>query len=179
VPLNTVVACEVSSGNLATIGRWSDLYSARKASASDSGLVYRTVRFAMPPLYLAEARFAPFATRRASQRAEEETHPGPLIIPALVITEVTYLLGTRIGADAEVRFLGDLAAGNLLAESVSASDWMRIAELVASYRNLPFGTADASVIAAAERLGIPDIVTLAHRHFTVVRSTLGDLTLLP
>ena len=55
--------------------------------------------------------------------------PGPLVVPELVITEVTYLLGTRIGVDAEVRFLGDLAAGNLIAEPVAVSDWLRIAEL--------------------------------------------------
>jgi uncharacterized protein len=40
-----------------------------------------------------------------------QTHPGPLLVPTLVITEVTYLLGTRLGPEAEVRFLGDLAAG--------------------------------------------------------------------
>ncbi|MGD9999877.1 MAG: type II toxin-antitoxin system VapC family toxin [Ilumatobacteraceae bacterium] len=108
-----------------------------------------------------------------------ETHPGPLIVPSLVITEVTYLLGTRLGADAEVRFLGDLAAGNLLSESVAASDWLRMAELVATYRDLPLGTADASVIATAERLGIHEIATLDRRHFSVVRSRLGDFTLLP
>lgn len=100
-------------------------------------------------------------------------------MPTLVITEVTYLLGTRLGADAEVRFLGDLAAGTLLAESVAASDWMRIAELVATNRSLPLGTTDASVIAISERLGIRNIATLDRRHFTVVRSRLGDLTLLP
>ncbi len=78
-----------------------------------------------------------------------------------------------------MRFLGDLAAGNLLSESVAAGDWMRMAELVAAYRNLPLGTADASVIATAERLGIRDIATFDRRHFTVVRSRLGDLTILP
>jgi uncharacterized protein len=78
-----------------------------------------------------------------------------------------------------VRFLGDLAAGNLLSESVAAGDWMRMAELVAAYRDLPLGTTDASVIATAERLGIHDIATFDRRHFTVVRSRLGDLTLLP
>ena len=78
-----------------------------------------------------------------------------------------------------MRFLGDLAAGNILAESVAAGDWMRIAELVANYRSLPLETADASVIAAAERLGIGDIATFDRRHFTVVRSKLGELTLLP
>jgi predicted nucleic acid-binding protein len=108
-----------------------------------------------------------------------ETHPGPLLVPTLVITEVTYLLGSRLGSDAEVRFLGDLAAGNLLAEPVAANDWLRIAELVSKYRDLPLGTTDASVIAAAERLGIVEVATLNHRHFAVVRSIVGPLTLLP
>jgi uncharacterized protein len=108
-----------------------------------------------------------------------ETHPGPLLVPVLVITEVTYLLGTRLGAAAEVRFLGDLAAGNLIPEPVVASDWLRIAELVARYHDLPLGTADASVVAAAERLGADEVATLDHRHFSVVRPTAGPFRLLP
>lgn len=108
-----------------------------------------------------------------------ETHPGPLVVPTLVITEVAYLLGTRLGIEPEVRFLGDLAAGNLIAEPVAASDWLRIAELVARYHDLPLGTVDASVIAAAERLGANDIATLDRRHFTVVRSNIGALNLFP
>jgi len=100
-------------------------------------------------------------------------------VPTLVITEVTYLVGTRLGVDPEVRFLGDLAAGNLIVEPVAASDWLRIAELVARYGDLPLGTVDASVIAAAERLATTDIATLDRRHFTVARSTVGDLNLLP
>jgi len=92
---------------------------------------------------------------------------------------VTYLLGTRLGPEAEVRFLGDLAAGNLIAEPVVPGDWLRIAELVARYGDLPLGTTDASVITAAERLRITEIATLDRRHFDVVRSRLGTLTLLP
>jgi predicted nucleic acid-binding protein len=100
-------------------------------------------------------------------------------VPTLVIREVTYLLGTRLGAPAEVRFLGDLAAGNLITEPIAAPDWLRIAELVGRYRDLPLGTVDASVIAAAERLGITEIATLDRRHFTVVKSHLRMLSLLP
>jgi len=85
------------------------------------------------------------------------------------VTEVAYLLETRLGPDAEVRFLGDLAAGNLIAEPVQPADWIRIAELVAAYRDLPLGTVDASVVAAAERLRLVQIATLDRRHFTVVR----------
>ena len=108
-----------------------------------------------------------------------ETHPGPLIVPTLVVTEVVYLLGARLGIDAEVRFLGDLAAGNLITEPVAAPDWMRIAELVVQYRNLPLGTVDASVIAAAERLGVKDVATIDRRYFTVVQSKMGALNLVP
>ena len=97
-----------------------------------------------------------------------------------MVTEVVYLLATRLGHDAEVRFLGDFASGNLIPEHVAASDWLRIAELVQIYSDLPLGTVDGSVIAAAERLAITDVATLDRRHFTVVRpSHAAALTLLP
>jgi predicted nucleic acid-binding protein len=98
-----------------------------------------------------------------------DTASGPLLVPALVITEVVYLLGTRLGAEAEVRFLGSLAAGELIVEHVHASDWLRVAELVWTYRDLPLGTVDASLVAAAERLGITAVATLDRRHLGVVR----------
>jgi predicted nucleic acid-binding protein len=109
-----------------------------------------------------------------------ETHPGPLIIPTLVLTEVTYLLGTRLGWEPEVRFLGDLATGGFVLEPVSPADLLRIAELVAKYHDLPLGTVDASVVAAAERLQITDVATLDRRHFTVVLPVhVAAFTLLP
>lgn len=108
-----------------------------------------------------------------------ETHPGPLLVPVLVVTEVTYLLGSRLGAAAEIRFLGDLAAGNLLPEPVVPADWLRIAELVARYRDLPLGTVDASVVAVAERQGATEIATLDRRHFGVVQPTSAPFNLLP
>jgi predicted nucleic acid-binding protein len=98
----------------------------------------------------------------------------------LVITEVAYLIGTRLGAEPEVRFLGDLAAGNLVTEPVDAGDWLRIAELVGGYRDLPLGSVDASVVAAAERRQVREIATLDRRHFTVVRPRHVDaFTLVP
>lgn len=109
-----------------------------------------------------------------------ETHPGPLIVPILVVTEVAYLLASRLGADPEVRFLGDLAGGSFSVDAVRASDWPRIAELVARYRDLPLGTVDASVVASAERLGVDQIATLDRRHFGVVRpSHLDAFSLVP
>ena len=74
-------------------------------------------------------------THYASSLELLQTHPGPLIVPTLVITEVVYLLGT----EPEVRFVGDLADGAFTVEPVAAGDWLRIAELVAQYRDLPLG----------------------------------------
>src|SRR5947207_3027356 len=45
----------------------------------------------------------------------------------------------------------------------------RIAELVWTYRSLPLGTVDASLITAAERLDITEVAMLDRRHFSVVR----------
>ncbi len=109
-----------------------------------------------------------------------ETHPGALIVPTLVITEVVHLLATRLGVGPEVRFLGDVAAGAFVVEPVAPSDWMRVAELVAAYRDLPLGTVDASVVAAAERLGVAEVATVDRRHFGVVRPRhVEAFTLLP
>lgn len=99
------------------------------------------------------------------------TYQGPLVVPTLVVTEVAYLIETRLGPEAEVRFLGDLAAGAFTTEPVAAADWLRIAELVWEYRDLPLGTVDASVVTTGERLGIRDVATLDRRHFSVVRPT--------
>lgn len=101
-------------------------------------------------------------------------------MPILVVTEVVYLLATRVGPEAEIRFLGDFAAGNLIPEHVAAQDWLRVAELVRRYRDLTLGTVDASVIAAAERLSVNDVATLDRRHFAVVRPRhTSALNLLP
>jgi predicted nucleic acid-binding protein len=86
-----------------------------------------------------------------------------------VVTEVAYVLGTRLGWEAEARFLGDLASGAFVLEPVHPADPLRMVELVARYHDLPLGTVDASVIAAAERLGVTEIATVDRRHFNVVR----------
>ena len=80
----------------------------------------------------------------------------------------------------EKRFLDDLAANVFNVEPVADEDWQRIGELVERYQNLGLGTVDASVVAAAERLGIREIATVDRRDFSVVRPSHVDaFTLLP
>jgi uncharacterized protein len=90
-----------------------------------------------------------------------------LIIPALVIAEVTYLIGRRLGSTIEAAFLRGLQGFDVV--TPAADDWLRIGELVERYANFPLGGSDASVVALAERLGTEIIITLDHRHFRPIR----------
>lgn len=118
------------------------------------------------PLYAAAARRDRNHRHCAEMLTQAER---PLLVPALVVTEVAYLLADRIGPHAEVAFAKALERGELIAEPVLDADWRRIAELSEQYSDLPLGVVDASVVALAERRGLDTIATLDHRHFATVR----------
>jgi predicted nucleic acid-binding protein len=90
-----------------------------------------------------------------------------LVIPVLVIAEVGYLAATRLGAEVEATFTQSLGA--LDVDAPPPQEWVRIAELIRQYADFPLGVADASVVALAERLGTPHVITLDRRHFHAVR----------
>jgi uncharacterized protein len=90
-----------------------------------------------------------------------------LVIPVLVIAEVGYLAATRLGADVEATFIQSL--GTLDVDAPPPQEWARIAELIRQYADFPLGVTDASVVALAERLGTPHVITLDRRHFHTVR----------
>ncbi|OOK65436.1 PIN domain protein [Mycobacterium kansasii] len=109
-----------------------------------------------------------------------ESHPGPFIVPVLVIPEAAHVLLRRVGVVAEQKFLNDLDEDDFQVEQVEDGDWPRIRELVAQYRGFPLGTVDASVVAAAERLEITEVATVDLRHFRAVEPThCQAFTLLP
>jgi uncharacterized protein len=104
----------------------------------------------------------------------------PILVPALVVTEVAYFLGNRIGPHAEVAFARSIADAELVVEPVLDADWSRIVALMERYVDARLGVVDASVVALAERKEIDVIATLDHRHFAVVRpSHVGAFSLLP
>jgi uncharacterized protein len=127
--------------------------------------------------------YAAAATRdKHHQRSVEllATAPRPLLVPALVVTEVCSLLGDRIGAHAELAFARSIADAELVVEPVLDTDWVRIAELMKQYLDLPLGMVDASVVALAERRGLEVIATLDQRHFRAVRPRHAEaFTLVP
>jgi uncharacterized protein len=118
------------------------------------------------PLYAAAARRDKHHEQSVQLLSTAER---PLLVPALVLTEVSYLLSDRIGPHAELALARSVAAGELVVEPVLDSDWRRIAELMEQYVDLPLGMVDASVVALAERKGLEIIATLDERHFRLVR----------
>lgn len=90
-----------------------------------------------------------------------------LIIPTLVITEVTYIVNSRLGPKVEAEFLRGLSGFDI--EQPSANDWPRIADLVNEYADFPLGGVDASVVAIAERLQANTLITLDKQHFSVIK----------
>lgn len=95
-----------------------------------------------------------------------------LVIPALVVAEVTYLVGRRLGAAVEAAFLRGLTSIEI--EAPAADDWQAIAGLVERYGDFPLGSTDASVAVLADRLGTDLIVTLDRRHFSAIRTAGGN-----
>jgi len=90
-----------------------------------------------------------------------------LVLPALVVAEVTYIVGKRLGAQIESRFLRGL--GELDIEQPAPEDWSRIADLVEEYSEFPLGGTDASVAVLAERLETDLLITLDRKHFGALK----------
>lgn len=103
-----------------------------------------------------------------------------LLVPQTVVAEVAYSIQKLGGTDQELLFLRSIADKDLVLVDLISDDLHRVIELVSTYRDFPLGTADASVIAIAERLNVTEVATLDHRHFPNVRPRHVDyLTLLP
>ena len=91
---------------------------------------------------------------------------GPYLVPAGALSEMTYLLETRLGWKATDTFLQSVESGSLSVEC-GHEDFARIRHLAKRYRDLPLDSADASVIACAERFG-GRVLTLDRRDFDIV-----------
>ncbi len=90
--------------------------------------------------------------------------PGRLLVPEPVLGETCNFLrnSVRRGAALEVQLLTAITSGGTGFEIIDPTpeDRSRAAELVARLVTAPVGYVDATIIAMAERLRIPDIATV-------------------
>ena len=101
-------------------------------------------------------------------RAIRDAAP-PRLVPPTVVAETAYMLERDAGPPIEAQFLRLFGAGYLELATLEHDDLVRAADLVEQYADFPLGTTDATIVAVAERLGIPAIATLDYRHFNSVR----------
>lgn len=95
-----------------------------------------------------------------------------LVIPALVVAEASSMIGARLGARAEGRFLASLDDEEIRAPE--PQDWSMIGRLVEKYGDFPLGATDASIVILANRLRTRLIVTTDYRHFGALRDAQGQ-----
>jgi predicted nucleic acid-binding protein len=99
---------------------------------------------------------------------------GAILVPVAIVAELDYLLRTRLGQQAEERFLDGLMQGSFTLHPFTLEDAAECKRILVRYRGLDLGLADASVIAAAERTGVRRILTVDTRDFRAVQSNRGE-----
>jgi uncharacterized protein len=96
-----------------------------------------------------------------------------LVVSPYVIAELDYLVATRVGVDAELAVLRELAGGAWELPAFGVPDLEQAASVIKKYRDQQIGAADASNVVLANRFQTRTIATLDRRHFTVVRPVGG------
>jgi len=116
---------------------------------------------------------------RAVQRVISEA-PGPIVTSQVVLAEVDYMLMTRSGVDLELLFLADVRSGAFRAECLTPDELGHAVDVIARYRDLAVGLADASLVALCARYRTSTVLTLDERCFRAMTPlTGGHFTLLP
>ena len=98
-----------------------------------------------------------------------EKNDDVMVVSPYVIAELDYLVATRKGVDAELAVLKELAGGAYELATMNAEDLIAARAVIARYRDLDIGLADASQVVLAQRYRTRTILTLDHKHFSVMR----------
>ncbi|MDD9369891.1 MAG: PIN domain-containing protein [Acidimicrobiales bacterium] len=105
---------------------------------------------------------------------------GELVISQIAMAEADYLVMTRLGVDAELGLLDDLAAGTFVAECLTRPELSAARDVVRRYRDLAVGLADASLVVLAARYRTRRLCTTDERCFRAMTPLQGGaFTLLP
>ena len=98
----------------------------------------------------------------------------------MIVAEADYLILRRLGPDVELAFVADITAATFVVECLTRDELLRARELIARYRDLRLGLADASLVVLAQRYGTRRILTFDERAFRAVLPLQGGaFTILP
>lgn len=104
----------------------------------------------------------------AAARSALEAAPRPWILSPFVLAELDYLLARRVGQNAELALLDEVARTVYRLAEFDYQDIRAARDLIAQYASLDLGLADASIVVLANRYDCVDILTLDQRHFRAI-----------
>lgn len=96
-----------------------------------------------------------------------EDWPGDLVVSAFTAAEADHLVLSRLGIDAELALIEDLAVSYTV-QALDSRGLQSARELCARYRDIELGLADASMVVLADQWSTHSLATFDQRHFRVV-----------
>ncbi len=112
--------------------------------------------------------------RHAAVTEAIEASPGPVVVSPFVLAELDYLVATRMGVEAELSIMTELASGAYALAEFGVTDLAMAAEIIDRYRDPQIGLTDASLVVLADRFRTSKVLTLDRRHFSVLRALSGE-----
>ena len=104
----------------------------------------------------------------------------PRVISPFVLAELDYLIGDRVGHQAQMALIEEVTRGAYQLELFSSEDMGHAKRIMERYADLRTGLADASVVVLANRHRTLDLLCTDERHFRALRGSGGkSFRLLP
>ena len=97
----------------------------------------------------------------------------PRILSPFVLAELDYLIGSRVGHQAQMALVDEVARGAYQLELFSPEDVSHAKRLMERYADLHIGLADASVVVLANRHRTAELLCTDERHFRALRGSGG------
>src|SRR5262245_46455230 len=97
----------------------------------------------------------------------------PRLLSPFVLAELDYLIGGRVGHQAQMALVDEVARGVYQLEPFSADDVSQARRIMERYDDLRIGIADASVVILAFRHRTMDLLCTDERHFRALRGPGG------
>jgi uncharacterized protein len=97
----------------------------------------------------------------------------PRLLSPFVLTELDYLIATRVGHQAQMALVDEVTRGAYQLEPFSSEDVGHARRVMERYADLRIGLADASVVVLAHRHRTLDLLCTDERHFRALRGLGG------
>jgi len=97
----------------------------------------------------------------------------PRLLSPFVLAELDYLIGTRVGHDAQLALADEVARGAYQLAPFTGDDVARARRIMERYADLRIGLADASVVVLAFEHKTFDLLCTDERHFRALRGPGG------